>query len=802
MAANKLICLRMCRQAALLLCARYQNKKTAKTSAVRLLSAAIGAILFYVGFVSPFLTSKSVHAAVFFVQQAANAISSSGKTLSFSLPSATVTGNLLLVSFDKDGTQSVTVSDSQGNTFFQAGSELTSPGGAHSRVYYAKNIAGGPDTVNVALSANSTYLEVYITEYTGIDPVNPVDVQLGASGSSANASSGNGTTSFAGDVIYGFCIGDSSCKSASGFSARSTFHGNLVEDEVAGGPGSYAATGSSSAGWTMQMVALKPAAASSTPPSTPSGLSATPVSSSQINLSWNASIDNLGVSGYQVFRNGTQIGTTAALSLSDTGLAASTTYTYIVAAFDAAGNVSAPSAPVSATTQSIGPITAAGPLKVLASNPRYFTDGSGKATYLAGSHTWSNGMEDRGTINPPLPFDNNSYLSFMKAHNFNWMRLWTTEMAQLSTSDDPFENIIGPPFKWQRSSTCCANDGGNRFDFTQLDQNYFDRMRARVIQAGQNGIYVSVMLFNGYMWEFDEIGTDGNPFETGNNVNGVNCGGVCPSDNSQLPAAAWGYEQAYLQKVVDTVNDLPNVMYEVSNEAGSPYSDSWQASVISFVKQYEAGKPFQHPVGMTFQYQGGNDSTLYNSQADWVSPSTTLPPEATGNKVVINDTDHSFGWQAMRSAGQNAQREWAWENFTRGNNLGFMDPYLVFWSGRNGCDGSTADPDVCTTVDPYWNELRNAMTDVRNYATKIDLANMTPQHGLSTSGYCLANPGSQYLVFSTSSSFTLTAVAGTYTLEWFNPSTHTLAQTGTVNAGTSQSFTAPFSGDAILWLHN
>src|SRR5215831_6417574 len=158
------------------------------------------------------------------------------------------------------------------------------------------------------------------------------------------------------------------------------------------------------------------------------------------------------------------------------------------------------------------------------------------------------------------------------------------------------------------------------------------------------------------MCQFDGIPIDGNPFEIGNNVNSVSCGGICPSDNSQISAQAWSYEQVYLQKVIDTVNDLDNVMYEISNEAGSPYSDSWQASVISFVKSYEARKPKQHPVGMTFQYQGGTDVTLYKSQADWVSPSTTLPPETSGNKVIINDTDHSYCWSCMKSAGHNAQR--------------------------------------------------------------------------------------------------------------------------------------------------
>lgn len=127
---------------------------------------------------------------------------------------------------------------------------------------------------------------------------------------------------------------------------------------------------------------------------------------------------------------------------------------------------------------------ATGPLRVNPSNPRYFTDASGRAIYLTGSHTWSNGMEDRGTIDPPLPFDYDSYMNFMVIHNFNWARLWTAEMAQLSLSDDPYENFIGPPFKWARSSTCCANDGKQKFDLTRLDQDYFDRLRARVIQAG------------------------------------------------------------------------------------------------------------------------------------------------------------------------------------------------------------------------------------------------------------------------------------------------------------------------------
>src|SRR5881392_3127347 len=87
-----------------------------------------------------------------------------------------------------------------------------------------------------------------------------------------------------------------------------------------------------------------------TPPMVPTGLTASAVSSSQINLSWTASSDNVGVSGYRVYRNGTQIATTSATSFANTGLSPSTTYSYTVAAYDAAGNLSAQSSPASATT--------------------------------------------------------------------------------------------------------------------------------------------------------------------------------------------------------------------------------------------------------------------------------------------------------------------------------------------------------------------------------------------------------------------------------------------------------------------
>src|SRR5882762_2701784 len=97
--------------------------------------------------------------------------------------------------------------------------------------------------------------------------------------------------------------------------------------------------------------------ADTTPPSTPTGLTAAAAGSTGINLSWSASTDNVGVTGYTVRRNGVQVATPATTSFTDTGLSAATTYSYTVAARDAAGNISPNSASVSVTTASAADTT-------------------------------------------------------------------------------------------------------------------------------------------------------------------------------------------------------------------------------------------------------------------------------------------------------------------------------------------------------------------------------------------------------------------------------------------------------------
>jgi hypothetical protein len=148
-------------------------------------------------------------------------------------------------------------------------------------------------------------------------------------------------------------------------------------------------------------------------------------------------------------------------------------------------------------------VPAVGPLQVSASNPRYFATPDGRAVYLTGAHTWTN-LQDAGPSDPPPAFDHVAYLDMLESHGLNFTRLWTWEQSRWTPS--LLEEFWYAPPVYERTGPGSALDGGAKFDLTRMNQAYFDRMRARVVEAGERGIYVSVMLFNGWSTEDKEYG--------------------------------------------------------------------------------------------------------------------------------------------------------------------------------------------------------------------------------------------------------------------------------------------------------
>ncbi len=433
-----------------------------------------------------------------------------------------------------------------------------------------------------------------------------------------------------------------------------------------------------------------------------------------------------------------------------------------------------------------------GPLRRSEVNPRYFADRTGRAILLAGSHTW-NSLLDMGPSDPPPPFDFEKYVEWMTRYGHNFMRLWTWEPTSWDTRANRETNArrhYVRPQPWVRSGPGKALDGKPKFNLRKFDEEYFRRLRQRVRFAGDHGIYTAVMLFEGWGLQFSPRAWEHHPFHPENNTEAIGAdleaGGRALAIHSGRNPTITELQRAYVKKVIDTVNEFDNVLYEISNE-NHPASTDWQYAMIRLIKQYEQTKPEQHPVGMTFQHKGGTNRALFDSPADWVSPNPVggyrdNPPAADGSKVIINDTDHLWG-----IGGSGA---WAWKSFLRGMNPIFMDSY----------DGAVLE----RGANSSWAEqIRRALGAILQWSGRIDLKNMTPAGQLASSGYCLAKQGAEYLVYLPPAwkNVAVSLPEGTFKPTWFDPETHarTTPESFTHEGG-EREFRSPFEKESLLHL--
>lgn len=275
-------------------------------------------------------------------------------------------------------------------------------------------------------------------------------------------------------------------------------------------------------------------------------------------------------------------------------------------------------------------------------------------------------------------------------------------------------------------------------------------------------------------------------------------------------------QEAYVAKIIETVNDLDNVLFEIINEGGGT---EWQYLFINFIKQAESKMPKQHPVGMT--HRGDPklpNQVLFDSPADWISPNAvphpwrngdsiinssykTNPPAADGKKVIITDTDHLWG--------HGGNHQWVWKSFLRGLNPIFMDPWdpLPGKEDEQKSEGWIFLKGGITKDDrnyPDYALIRKSMGYSRQYANRVNLVNMTPQGILSSSGYCLANPGNEYLFYfpeSGEAMIDLRNAEGEYVIEWFIPLINrTVVGKSTIKGGSRIKLEPPTSLDALLYL--
>jgi hypothetical protein len=223
------------------------------------------------------------------------------------------------------------------------------------------------------------------------------------------------------------------------------------------------------------------------------------------------------------------------------------------------------------------------PIALHPENPHYFL-WRGKPTILITSGEHYGAVLNRA-------FDYKPYMATLQSHGFNLTRTFSGAYCEPAGAFKIEKNTLAPAqgdllCPWARSDTPGYANGGNKFDLTQWDRQYFQRLMDFVGEAGKRGVVVELVLFCPFyedsMWGLS-------PMNARNNVNGI--GGIQRTEvytlqNGNLLAV----QDAMVQRIIEALRDFDNVYYEICNE---PYfggvTDEWQSHIAQTIIRAESG---------------------------------------------------------------------------------------------------------------------------------------------------------------------------------------------------------------------
>ena len=288
----------------------------------------------------------------------------------------------------------------------------------------------------------------------------------------------------------------------------------------------------------------------------------------------------------------------------------------------------------------------------------------------------------------------------------------------------------------------------------------------------------------------------GNVFNAANNINGIdvdeNGDGSGVEFFHDPDARIREFQKRYVRKVVETVGEFDNVLFEIANET---YALDWQRCMMAYIRALEGNRDRWHPVyispGGVASTGGWKAMTLDSIAAsgadvigimDGFGSYDADPPVVDHDGPVIWDNDHVWGddWTHRRRA---------WMAFTRGYHFVFYDhPF--------------ERPDEATPADEL---MRRNIGATNRYARRFaDLARMEPRGELSSSGYCLADPGAEYLVYAPDAGpVSLRLEAGSYRVEWYDCSNDRVHDGGVLETSGGMQVLSPPAGvsaDYVVYL--
>ena len=435
----------------------------------------------------------------------------------------------------------------------------------------------------------------------------------------------------------------------------------------------------------------------------------------------------------------------------------------------------------------------------VADNGHYF-EYNGKPVFLLGQGCWV--------------FMTDIYVDYIPPNQ--WYQSYGINYNRITLTSTWYTNRTAHAFPWRRSTTPGANDGGNKYDLNEWDPAFWGRLRGYLQDCEDRGIIVCIQFFdecvvergNEYKrWEY-------HPFNPQNNIN--NIPDLDTTDASYSSSTGWSksfynvnnsklmtLQDMYVQKLLNETSQYGNIIYEMANEYGGeentqyPGHFAWPQHWIDFFSNYEADNGVQLLL-TNMPFGADYDQTEYfaASGIDCIDAYRQFPKYE--DILGVNDflTAHYNKGKPIFAGkiGDDIQHCSVSENRKRF--------WTLFVSGGAGaglkgicCYGT------CWADDSTMEEM---ISYIHNFIESgVEFWNMTPRDNLVTSGtaYCLANHEREYVVYlpnGGSVTVDLSDATGTLNIEWYDPKDGTYYDGGTVTCGDNESFTPPFSGDAVL----
>ena len=407
------------------------------------------------------------------------------------------------------------------------------------------------------------------------------------------------------------------------------------------------------------------------------------------------------------------------------------------------------------------------PIALHPENPHYFL-WRGKPTILITSGEHYGAVLNRA-------FDYKSYLAALQSDGLNLTRTFSGAYCESATAFNIESNTLAPAqgdllCPWARSEQSGYAHGGNKFDLTKWDPQYFQRLTDFVAGAGQRGIVVELVLFCPFyedsMWALS-------PMNARNNVNGI---GHMPRTEvytlkhpDLLPV-----QDAMVQRIVDALKDFDNVYYEICNE---PYfggvTEDWQAHIAQTIVQAESGFKHKHLIAQNIANKSqrienpNRHVSIFNFH--YAKPPAAVAENYHLNRVIGDDETGFAGDERVKP-----YRVEGWDFIMAGGAV-YSNLDYSFSVGYEDGTGKIDAPGGGGT------ELRKQLRILKEFIHGFDFLRMKPDNGVvqgtlpkGVTARVLCEAGRVYAVYVNGNGLAelvLEMPEGTYTAEWVNTKT-------------------------------